>query len=191
MSTEFQIDELLRWAYMYPRPVATHKGNLQGESVIVYSDGGCRPNPGVGAIGVCITHMNIPVLKAAYTLGPEHCTNNVAEYLAAMVGIAWAGELVSPGGTVHLQTDSKLVSSQIDQDDTATNPHMIQLRRMVLTQIRLLAELGTKVTVARIPRELNTQADDLVNSAFEGREEAALLLHYSPPRVVKHVVRRY
>lgn len=191
MSTEFQLDELLRWAYMHPRPVATHQGNLQGESVIVYSDGGCRPNPGVGAIGVCITHRNIPVLKAAYLLGPEPCTNNIAEYLAALVGITWAGELVSPGGAVHLQTDSELVHSQVSQDNTATSPHMIQLRRMVLTQIQMLAELQTKVTTARIPRELNTQADDLVSSAFEGRQEAVLLLQYSPPKIVKHSVRRY
>lgn len=190
MGSDIQVDELLRWAYMNPRPLSTHRGNLTGESVIVYVDGGCRPNPGTGAIGVCVTHMNIPVLKAAYTLGPGHCTNNVAEYLAALVGIVWAGELVSPGGGIHLQTDSEIVYSQISGDDVAKVPHMVHLRRVALAQIRLLGELGTTVTAARIPRELNTQADDLVNAAFEGRQEAALLLRYDPPKVIKHVVRR-
>lgn len=182
------VSKHLYYAYLHPRPLSTNKSNLQGQTVIVYSDGGCRPNPGQGAIGVCITHTNLPILNASFLLAEEECTNNVAEYVAAIAGIAWAGELVSPGGRVHLQTDSELVHTQISGDATAGTPHMRYLRSQALQLIQALGEVSTAFTSAHIPRELNTRADELVQSAYEGREGATLLLQYEPPDAVYDII---
>jgi len=174
-------------AYFHPRPLATNLGNLQGETLEVYVDGGCRPNPGIGGIGIHGAHCGIPVLQTACLLG-DKCTNNVAEFMAAYLGLAWAGELVSPGGKVRIYTDSRTIAEQIRGESTPHSSHMAFLRGLTRGLIENLTMLGTQVDIIRIPREMNIYADKLVNEAFEGKERASLLLLYTPHEIRQDTV---
>ena len=55
----------------------------------LYSDGACRGNPGVGGAGAVITDAEGSVIwEGKEYLG--HCTNNIAEYKALILGLKGA-----------------------------------------------------------------------------------------------------
>jgi ribonuclease HI len=59
------------------------------DEVSLYTDGGCRGNPGPGAIGILICDAASTVLhEHAECIG--HTTNNQAEYRALIKGLACA-----------------------------------------------------------------------------------------------------
>jgi len=79
-------------------------------SVKVYSDGGCRGNPGNGAIGgLILDQSNKPLEEYKEYIG--HCTNNQAEYKALIKGLDLAAKHCR--NEVYCYTDSELVVKQL------------------------------------------------------------------------------
>lgn len=81
------------------------------ESMRIYFDGGCRPNP--GQMDVCIvldTIQGKPESMSALRIG--HGTNNVAEWSAAL----WAAKTAREKGVKNfiLMGDSNLVVNQLN-----------------------------------------------------------------------------
>lgn len=80
------------------------------DSVKLYTDGGCRGNPGPGAIGYIILDENNNELESHSECVGE-TTNNRAEYLALIKGLdCVAGHT---RGTVYCFLDSQLVIHQM------------------------------------------------------------------------------
>jgi len=71
--------------------------------VVIYADGGCRGNPGIGGWGVLLIHP--PTLTTLERAGAvAESTNNRMEMTAAIEGLR---ALKSPRGTVLMITDSR------------------------------------------------------------------------------------
>ncbi len=68
---------------------------------IIYSDGCCRPNPGLGGIGVVI--IDPDGRREEFRCYEPYTTSNRAEMLAAIVALT----AVPPGNSVKLFTDSR------------------------------------------------------------------------------------
>jgi ribonuclease HI len=124
--------------------------------VMVSCDGAARGNPGPAGIGAVVTDTSGRVL-AEVAEGIGVATNNVAEYRAAIAGLAKALEL---GATdVLLRSDSRLLIEQLGGRFRVKHP---TLQRLNQEARRLLAEFPT-VRLEQVPRERNKEADRLAN----------------------------
>lgn len=77
------------------------------KQVIIYTDGACRGNPGIGGWGVLIEYEDFN--KELFG-GEKHTTNNKMELMAAIQGL----KALNENCIVHLTTDSKYVMDGIN-----------------------------------------------------------------------------
>jgi len=129
--------------------------------LIVHVDGGARGNPGPAAIAAVVADADGEVLhEASETIG--RATNNVAEYKALILGIDRALQLGA--SELDLVGDSELIVKQVQGKykvkDAGLKPLHAEVRRR-------LADVG-EWSIRHVRRELNAEADRLVNEALDG-----------------------
>jgi len=129
-------------------------------SIIVWTDGAARGNPGPAGAGAQLTTPTGEVVgEIAEGLGET--TNNVAEYTAAIRGLERAAEL---GATdVVLRSDSQLLINQLSGRYRVKSEHLIPLYR----RLRDLARGFERIRFEHVPRERNTEADRLANEGVD------------------------
>jgi ribonuclease HI len=88
-------------------------------------------------------------------------TNNVAEYTAAIDGLARARDL----GATHvlLRSDSRLLIEQLSGRFRVKNPTLQRLH----AEVRSLATTFRNVSYEHVPREENADADRLANQGVD------------------------
>lgn len=136
------------------------------ETVIAYTDGGARGNPGPAGIGVYILGPDGAVLK-------EHKefigngTNNFAEYQA----VARALELLkahfgkrTKEMRIELRMDSELVKKQLAGEYQIKEPGLVPLF-MAIHNLRVTN--FPNIVFTHVPRAKNAEADRLVNEAID------------------------
>ncbi len=133
---------------------------MEKKTYKLYSDGACRGNPGIGGAGAVVTDANENILwEGKQYLG--HCTNNIAEYKALILGLKGALQNGYKNLEVHL--DSELLARQINGAYKVKNENLKDLMR----EIRSLLSAFESVTVAHVARCHNAQADKLANLAID------------------------
>lgn len=131
--------------------------------LVVNVDGGARGNPGPAAIGAVVQDANGDVLE-------EHgerigvATNNVAEYRALLLGIARAAKLGAD--ELELVGDSELIVRQVKGEYKVKDATMRELHGEVKRALRPFDSWS----IRHVRRELNTEADRLVNAVLDGAE---------------------
>jgi len=133
------------------------------DEVVVYFDGGARGNPGPAAIGaVVLDGSSVPPARlAAVSERIGETTNNVAEYRALIAGLEAAS--ATPSRAVKVRGDSKLVIEQVAGRWKVKQEH---LRPLHARACQLLSHYEA-VDLAHVRRELNRDADALVNAALD------------------------
>jgi ribonuclease HI len=128
----------------------------------LYSDGACRGNPGVGGAGAVVTDAagNV-VWEGKEFLG--HCTNNIAEYKALILGLK--GALARGYSNLEVYLDSELLVKQINGSYRVKNESLKNL----MVEIRSLLSSLESVQVKHVLRRRNEQADKLANLAIDDR----------------------
>lgn len=129
-------------------------------SFVLFADGGSRGNPGEAAFGAVVLEESTVVAELSERIGVT--TNNVAEYSGLIAGLKEINKL-DADAHVLVRMDSKLIVEQMCGRWQIKNPEM---RR--LAQAARNAHPPQLVRYEWIPRELNTQADRLVNEALDG-----------------------
>jgi ribonuclease H / adenosylcobalamin/alpha-ribazole phosphatase len=131
-----------------------------GRHLIVNCDGAARGNPGPAGIGVVISDEDGEVLdEIAEGIGVA--TNNVAEYRAAIAGLARAAELGAH--EVLLRSDSRLLIEQLEGRFRVKNPTLQRLHG----EVRGLAQAFRDVHYEHVGREMNKEADRLANRGVD------------------------
>jgi ribonuclease HI len=130
--------------------------------VVVNVDGGSRGNPGPAAIAAVVQGAGGEVLEeSGERIGKA--TNNVAEYRALLLGIERAAAI---GATeLELVGDSELIVRQVEGRYKVKDATMKELHAEVK---RALAGFSGW-SIRHVRRELNSEADRLVNEALDGR----------------------
>ena len=133
------------------------------QTLILYTDGASRGNPGEGGVGVVLTDLedNI-VLEEKLYLG--ECTNNQAEYRALILGLEEAKTL-KPSKLV-IRADSELLVRQLQGLYKVKNEG---LQPLYLKAMKLLKGFSS-LKIEHIPRERNKKADKLANRAIDEKE---------------------
>ena len=130
------------------------------ENYRLYSDGACRGNPGIGGAGAVITDAagNV-VWEGKEFLG--HCTNNIAEYKALILGLK--GALAQGYSNLEVYLDSELLARQINGSYRVKNGNLKDL----MAEIRSLLSSLESVQVKHVLRSYNSYADRLANTAID------------------------
>jgi len=134
--------------------------NSHHESLVAWTDGGARGNPGPAGIGGVIrTEGGELVAEVSEYLG--EATNNVAEYTALIRTVERCRELGAK--RVRLFLDSELVVKQVKGVYKVKNPGLKPLHAQAQ---RALA--GLTFDISYVPRDKNKEADALANQAMDG-----------------------
>jgi len=126
----------------------------------LFTDGACRGNPGVGGAGAVITDDRENVVwEGKKYLG--HCTNNIAEYRALIMGLN--GALDNGYKNLEVYLDSELLARQINGSYRVKNENL----KILMKDIRGLLASFDSVAVRHVPRLHNSHADRLANLAID------------------------
>ena len=128
--------------------------------VNIWTDGGARGNPGPAAIGVVIKGEDEQTLYASgFFIEPT--TNNVAEYVAIIQALKAAATLSASSFTLH--SDSQLIVRQLNGEYKVKHPEM----KIRFEQVQSLCQKFKTTEFIHVRRELNKEADALVNQAMD------------------------
>jgi ribonuclease HI len=126
----------------------------------LFTDGACRGNPGQGGAGAVLVGRNGEVVGSAKKfLG--HCTNNIAEYRALILGLEAALERGAAEISIYL--DSELLVRQIQGIYRVKNPDL----KPLMVEIRDLLDRFETWKIEHVPRGKNVLADRLANEAID------------------------
>lgn len=130
------------------------------QTLIIYTDGGARGNPGPAAIGVVIGNKR-------YRGCIGETTNNVAEYTAVIFALTQTlktlGLKKAQRTNLEINTDSELIAKQLMKLYKVKQPHLKSLWQEAINVQKNFASVRFVI----IPREENKTADALVNEALE------------------------
>lgn len=136
----------------------SNKANL-----IVHADGGSRGNPGEAAYGFVIyDETKQKLYEEGKRIGIN--TNNVAEYSGIVAALKWISKNAKNTKTVAFFLDSQLAVEQLNGRYKVKNEN---LRNLFFTAKALESETEIKITYTHIVRELNKDADRMVNIALD------------------------
>lgn len=140
----------------------------------IYTDGAARGNPGEAGAGIYIRDSLKILLEKGVYLG--HTTNNVAEYIAFILGLKEAEKL--GGNILSLYADSELLVNQIK------GTYKVKDKKLKLLFDKAKKHLSKFIQyeIFYIKREENRDADRLANKAidckagFNGQDKAIELI---------------
>ena len=133
---------------------------MQYKKLTIYTDGGARNNPGPAGIGAVFYNENKEVIaEISEYIGLA--TNNQAEYKALAAAIEKAKKLGAEELEFYL--DSELVVKQLNREYRVKDKNLAPL----FVKIYNATMSFKKVTFKHIPREMNKEADRLVNLAID------------------------
>ncbi len=136
---------------------------MEKQNYLLYSDGACRGNPGEGGAGAVITDAAGNVIwEGKEYLG--HCTNNIAEYKALILGLR--GALAHGYKKLDVYLDSELLAKQINGAYRVKNDNL----KVLMQDVRSLLSSFESVQVKHVLRCHNAQADRLANLAIDTHE---------------------
>jgi ribonuclease HI len=132
-------------------------------SVVVYSDGGSRGNPGPSASGFVVMSTHLEVIhQGGVYLGIT--TNNQAEYHGVRLGLEKALEMGVK--TVDFRIDSLLVVNQLCGIYKIKNRDLWPIHE----RIKELVDKFDHVSFRHVKREFNQLADGMVNKILNAHE---------------------
>jgi ribonuclease HI len=139
---------------------------LKLTEVKLYTDGGSRGNPGPSALGFVIMDSKDEIIETGSKyLGIT--TNNQAEYQAVKAGLDACSLLTN--GTVNVFLDSQLVAHQMNGIYKIKNRELWPIHQSIK---QISEQKFKKVTFTHVPRELNKDADAMVNEALDSFEDS-------------------
>jgi len=128
--------------------------------VNLYTDGACRGNPGQGGAGAVLVDERGEIVAALrHSLG--HCTNNIAEYRALILGLEEA--LKKRYSQLNIFLDSELLVNQIKGSYKVKNENL----KILMSEVRKLLSYFDSYKIEHIDRSLNHMADKLANEAID------------------------
>ena len=134
-------------------------------SLIIFTDGGSRGNPGPAACAFIAQLEGKTVFQDTKALGTQ--TNNDAEYAGFLLSLEWLNaqeQLVENYQNITWKLDSKLVVEQLNKRWKIKEPRM---REYASQCWELLSSLSIPTNIVHVPREENALADALLNQTLD------------------------
>jgi ribonuclease HI len=129
--------------------------------VVLHCDGASRGNPGPASAGAQITEPGTQKVLAEVSEALGVATNNVAEYMALLLGLEKALSLGA--AEILIRADSQLLIRQVNGQYRVKHPDMKQLHARALGLLSRFQGWQAE----HVPREQNREADRLANQALD------------------------
>ena len=135
------------------------------QTLIIYTDGGSRGNPGYAAFGFVVFNSDKELMfEHGKNIGIQ--TNNVAEYTAILEALRWvSSNTQEPISNIQFFMDSKLAAEQLSGNWKIKNEN---IRGFHYEIKKMEQKIGANITYTHVPREQNKDADRMVNMALDG-----------------------
>ncbi len=134
------------------------------KSVVMFTDGASRGNPGPASIGVLFTNTKgTKIDTISEAIGFQ--TNNFAEYLAVVEGLKTA--IKNKVTELHLKSDSEFLIKQLKGEYKVKSETILPLYE----QTKALLKKIKTVKLEHVRREYNKEADRLANKALDSGQE--------------------
>lgn len=137
-----------------------HFKDMSNKKLVIYTDGGARGNPGPAGIGAVLKNEDGKIVATISRYIGE-TTNNQAEYRAVIVALEKASEFGVE--EIEIFMDSELVVNQLNQKFKVKNKGLAPL----FVETWNLSLGFKKITYRHVRREMNKEADKLVNKAID------------------------
>jgi ribonuclease HI len=140
-------------------------------AVRLITDGGCRGNPGLGAIGFLLLDENNRVLaKVGKCIG--NTTNNRAEYQALIEGLDYASRYTRE--SVHCFLDSELVIRQVKEEWKIKEDEL----RELFSQVLIKESAFKQVTYTHLSRihPMIRAVDKIVNQSLDEAQKRDMMI---------------
>ncbi|HSI98262.1 MAG TPA: ribonuclease HI family protein [Gaiellaceae bacterium] len=145
-----------------PEAGAAEPAGLKRGYYLLNTDGGNSGDPfGRAAIGALLrvrTRRLVTVAQISKAIGPA--THNVAEYRALIEGLQLARDIGVQ--RIRVFMDSELVVDQVNGASAVRQAHLRELHEVA----RSLIDGFESIRISWVPREMNAEADRLVNDAL-------------------------
>ncbi len=136
--------------------------SISMSSFKLYTDGSSRGNPGPAGIGVVVKDSKgVNIKEVSMSIGST--TNNVAEYLALIIGLTEA--LILKIDDLKVFSDSELLVKQVKGEYKTKKEHL----KPLLVHIKYLIKNFKKIEFNHVLREYNKESDKLAFSATESK----------------------
>ena len=133
---------------------------MENKTLLLFTDGACRGNPGFGGAGAVLLSVDgREIARAKKFLG--HCTNNIAEYRALLLGLEEA--LKHGCRSISVFMDSELLVRQLQGIYRVKKPDLQPL----MADARALLSRFDTWRVEHVRRSENVLADRLANEALD------------------------
>lgn len=128
--------------------------------LIIYADGGCHPNPGIGRYGLAIYEGDTLRETFGHTIG--QATNNIAEWRACIAAL----DYIQTTGVrrAELRMDSSLVVNQLTGKWRVKHEGLIPYADAGKQVWFQLHRSGVTVKATWVPRGANTEADAMTRT---------------------------
>jgi ribonuclease HI len=140
---------------------------------VAYVDGASRGNPGPASYAVV---LQAPDGATKFEIGKYvgRATNNVAEYYGLIAALDYAASQKIP--RLRVRSDSELLVRQMQGRYKVNSPDLRPLHERAQKLARALAYF----TIEHIPREQNSEADELANIALDRTAAGGTAANSSP-----------
>jgi len=133
------------------------------ETIVIYTDGGARNNPGPAGAGAVAYENGKKIFELKKFLGER--TNNWAEYEAVILALAEAKRRGLARREIEVRMDSELVQRQLTDEyqikEETLWPQYMKVHNLLVAHF-------PNVRFVHVRREENNEADRLVNEAIDG-----------------------
>lgn len=138
--------------------------NMKQNKIFLYTDGGCRGNPGPAAIGVVVCDENKNILhKHKECIGKA--TSNIAEYVALRKGLEIVAGICR--NEICCFSDSELLVRQLNGSYRIKADHL----RNIYYDIKIREKPFKDITYNHVDRnnKFIQKCDELVNQALDDK----------------------
>ena len=127
--------------------------------IVIYTDGLAEPNPGLGTYGFSIYRDGERIARKHGKAG-DMVTSNFAEYTGLVLALKEIS--VHKDEEILVNSDSKLLVNQMNGDWKFKKGGYVEK----LVEARKLASMFSRMEFKWIPREENSEADELSRIAY-------------------------
>lgn len=131
-------------------------------SIEIYIDGACQPNPGSGGIGIYVKGSGLEERFSIPLNGTV--TNNIAEYKALIFSLQLIKRKYLKSEKISLFSDSNLVCMHFNDQWKCKDKKLIPLLQ---TAKDISKDFKKKIILSYIPREENSIADSLAKDGIK------------------------
>lgn len=131
-------------------------------SIEIYIDGACQPNPGSGGIGIYVKGGGLEESFSIPLNGTV--TNNIAEYKALIFSLQLIKRKYLKSEKISIFSDSNLVCMHFNDQWKCKDKKLIPLLQ---TAKDISKDFKKKIILSYIPREENSIADSLAKDGIK------------------------